>query len=138
MKVKEGESMLLTLDFSSDIPIYVQIRNEIVQAIGDGRLKDGEKLPTVRALAAEAGINSMTVNKAYKLLKLEGYIITDRRNGAVVHLSKNEDNSMPEELADKIGLMVAETKAKGVTIDRLVAYIREIYGADNKDKEGEK
>ncbi len=129
--------MLLTLDFSSDIPIYVQIRNEIVQAIGDGRLKDGERLPTVRALAAEAGINSMTVNKAYKMLKLEGYIITDRRNGAAVHLSKNEDNNMPEELEDKIGLVVAEVKAKGVTIDRLVAYIREIYGADNKDKEGE-
>lgn len=129
--------MLLTLDFSSDIPIYVQIRNEIVQAIGDGRLKDGEKLPTVRALAAEAGINSMTVNKAYKMLKLEGYIITDRRNGAVVHLSKNEDDSMPEELADKLGLIVAEVKAKGVTIDRLVAYMREIYGADNKNKKGE-
>lgn len=129
--------MLLTLDFSSDIPIYVQIRNEIVQAIGDGRLKDGERLPTVRALAAEAGINSMTVNKAYKMLKLEGYIITDRRNGAVVHLSKNEDDSMPEELADKLGLIVAEVKAKGVTIDRLVAYMREIYGADNKNKKGE-
>ena len=74
--------MVICIDEVSEIPIYKQIRNQIVLGISDGKLQPGEQLPTVRALAEEIGINSMTVNKAYALLKQEGYIVTDRRNGA--------------------------------------------------------
>lgn len=80
---KEESSMILKLDFSSDIPIYQQIRNQIVLSVADGTIRPGEKLPSMRTLAAESGINMMTVNKAYQLLKQEGYLIIDRRNGAV-------------------------------------------------------
>ena len=73
--------MLLTFDFSSDTPLYIQLRNQIVVGIANGRLTPGEKLPTVRALAEESGINTMTVSKAYQLLKQEGYITTGRRFG---------------------------------------------------------
>lgn len=76
--------MVISINEASEVPIYQQIRNQIVLGISDGRLKPGEQLPTVRALAGEIGINSMTVNKAYALLKQEGYIYTDRRNGAHV------------------------------------------------------
>lgn len=78
--------MLLKLDFSTDIPIYQQIRNQIVVAVASGELAPGEKLPTIRALAEETGINMMTVSKAYQLLKSEGYITTGRRDGATVRL----------------------------------------------------
>ena len=78
--------MLLRLDFTGDVPIYQQIRNQIVVAIASGELKPGEKLPTVRALAEEAGINMMTASKAYQLLKAEGYITTGRRDGATVRV----------------------------------------------------
>ena len=80
--------MLLQLDFSSDLPIYLQIRNQIVLGIASGALVPGERLPTIRTLADEAGVNMMTVSKAYQLLKQEGYIRTDRRSGAVVMLTK--------------------------------------------------
>lgn len=76
--------MLLTLDFAGGVPIYLQIRNEIVLAIADGALKAGERLPSIRMLALQSGINVMTVNKAYSLLKQEGYINADRRSGATV------------------------------------------------------
>lgn len=76
--------MLLHLDFGSDIPIYQQIRDQIVVGIADGRLAPGQRLPTVRALAEESGVNTMTVSKAYQLLKQEGYLQTDRRSGTVV------------------------------------------------------
>ena len=76
--------MLLQLDFNSDVPIYQQIRNQIVLGIAQGGLEPGQRLPTIRALAEEAGINMMTVSKAYQLLKQEGYIQTDRRLGATV------------------------------------------------------
>ena len=68
--------MLLRLDFSSGVPIYQQIRNQVVVSIASGELEPGEKLPTIRALAEEAGINMMTASKAYQLLKAEGYITT--------------------------------------------------------------
>ena len=76
--------MLLKFDFGSNVPIYMQLRNQVVIAIAEGVLAPGEQLPTIRALAEESGINMMTVSKAYQLLKQEGYITTDRRSGAVV------------------------------------------------------
>ena len=71
--------MIIELDMESDTPIYVQLRNQIVKGIGRGELKLGEKLPTVRQLADEAGVNSMTVNKTYQILKAEGYIKSYRQ-----------------------------------------------------------
>ncbi len=78
--------MLLRLDFSGDVPIYQQIRNQVVVAIASGQLTPGDKLPTIRALAEEAGINMMTASKAYQQLKSEGYITTGRRDGATVRM----------------------------------------------------
>lgn len=63
--------MIIELDMSSSTPIYVQLRNQIVKGIGKGELKTGEKLPTVRQLASDAGVNTMTVNKAYQILKMK-------------------------------------------------------------------
>ena len=62
--------MVIELDMESEVPIYVQLRNQIVKGIGKGELKAQEKLPTVRQLAAEAGVNTMTVNKAYQISKI--------------------------------------------------------------------
>ena len=78
--------MLLKLDFSSDVPIYQQIRDQVVVAVASGQLAPGDKLPTIRTLAEEAGINMMTASKAYQLLKAEGYITTGRRDGATVRM----------------------------------------------------
>ena len=78
--------MLLKLDFSNDVPIYQQIRDQVVVAIASGQLAPGDKLPTIRTLAEDAGINMMTVSKAYQLLKTEGYITTSRRDGATVRM----------------------------------------------------
>ena len=86
--------MVISINDASEIPIYQQIRNQIVLGISDGRLAPGEQLPTVRALAEEIGINSMTVSKAYTLLKQEGYIYTDRRRNLkrIKNCRKNPGN----------------------------------------------
>ena len=75
--------MLITLNTKSAIPIYVQLRNQIVTGIGKGALKAGENLPTVRQMASDIGVNTMTVNKAYQILKAEGFIEIDRRLGGL-------------------------------------------------------
>ena len=87
--------MVISINDASEIPIYQQIRNQIVLGISDGRLAPGEQLPTVRALAEEIGINSMTVSKAYTLLKQEGYIYTDRRSGARVRQEFETNRKIP-------------------------------------------
>ena len=88
--------MLFRLDFQSAVPIYRQIRDQVVLAVAQGELTPGERLPTTRALAEDAGVNVMTVSKAYQLLKQEGYITTDRRSGAAV-APRGERGSVSEE-----------------------------------------
>lgn len=103
--------MLLRLDFSSGVPIYQQIRNQVVVSIASGELEPGEKLPTIRALAEEAGINMMTASKAYQLLKAEGYITTGHRDGAVVRLP--EAGAEPETL-EGLRLRLCELRLAGM------------------------
>ncbi|MFX3619197.1 MAG: GntR family transcriptional regulator [Sporolactobacillus sp.] len=76
--------MQLSIDFSSDKPIYLQIRDGIVIGIASEQLKDGESLPSVRSLGMELGVNLHTVNKAYRLLQSEGFIEIQRSRGTLV------------------------------------------------------
>ena len=107
--------MLLKLDFAQDTPIYLQIRNQIVLGIANGELKPGEKLPPIRTLAAETGVNTMTVNKAYQMLKAEGYIYTDRRNGAKVREHMGFSHDLPEESKELLQRVVSEAKVRGIS-----------------------
>ena len=107
--------MIIAIIDASEIPIYLQLRNQIVQGISDGRLTPGEQLPTVRALAAEIGINSMTVNKAYQLLKQEGFIYADRRNGARVKESFPQVKSMTAKHKDLLKQIISEVKISGIS-----------------------
>lgn len=120
--------MLLQLDFSSDLPIYLQIRNQIILGIAGGRLAPGERLPTIRTLADEAGINMMTVSKAYQLLKQEGYITTDRRGGATVCKAPNTPRELSAAMRESLALIVSEAKLNGVPCAEFIAVCRELYG----------
>ena len=78
------EIIKFDMDESSDIPIWVQLRNRLAYLIDSGALKPGEKLPTVRFLASELAINYNTVNKAYLNLKTDGLIKSVRGSGVFV------------------------------------------------------
>ncbi len=106
--------MLIQLNNGSEIPIYVQLRNQIVTGIGRGDLKEGERLPTVRQLAQDAEVNTMTVNKAYQLLKTEGFITIDRRRGATVSPVQQSDRRYREKLEAELELLSAEARMKGM------------------------
>lgn len=123
--------MLLRLDFSSDIPIYQQIRNQVVTAIASGQLKPGEKLPTIRALAEEAGINMMTASKAYQLLKSEGYITTGRRDGATVRLP---DAGPGPETLEGLRLRICELRLAGMGKDEILALCGKIFDEEVSGK----
>ena len=97
--------MIINLDYTSEIPIYLQLRNEIVKGIANGQFKYGESLPTVRTLAQDLQVNNMTVNKAYGLLKQEGYICIDRRHGAKVQPTIDNSHEHQEKLLDELELL---------------------------------
>ena len=107
--------MVIAINEYSDVPIYLQIRNQIVLGISDGKLAPGEQLPTVRALAEEMGVNSMTVNKAYQTLKQEGYIYTDRRHGAKVRERLEFSKELPAESKEMLQRVISEAKVRGIS-----------------------
>ena len=119
--------MVISINETSEVPIYQQIRNQIVLGISNGRLKPGEQLPTVRALAGEIGINSMTVNKAYALLKQEGYIYTDRRNGAHVRKEISEAKELSEKSQELLQQIISEAKICGMTQEEFLKICENMY-----------
>lgn len=119
--------MIIELDMNSSTPIYVQLRNQIVMGIGRGELKLGESLTTVRQLAQDIGVNTMTVNKAYQILKTEGYIKIDRRHGAIVSDNIDMDIVFREKLENELELLLAEAAINGMDKNDFLSMCNEIY-----------
>lgn len=119
--------MLIRLDMASEIPIYMQLRNQIVMGIGRGELQLGERLPTVRQMAADAGVNTMTVNKAYQLLKAEGFIEIDRRRGGVVSPVQAAQGAYREKLEGKLALLETEAALKGIDRQEFLSLCQKIF-----------
>jgi len=127
--------MILSLDFSCDLPIYMQIRNQIVIGISEGSLAPGERLPTIRSLAIEIGINTMTVNKAYQLLKQEGYITADRRNGATVNQVFNSSKVLPQKTLDSLKMVISEARLTNISEIEFLKICADMY-KDSGEKMG--
>jgi DNA-binding transcriptional regulator YhcF (GntR family) len=106
--------VIIQIDFAGDLPLYSQLRDQIVIGIAAGLLQPGEVLPSVRRLAADIGINIHTVNKAYALLRDEGYIVMDRRSGAAVAGRPLDSRGFSEHLADLLRPIAAEAICHGL------------------------
>lgn len=119
--------MIIKLDTVSATPIYVQLRNQIVMGIGMGTLKIGQGLPTVRQMAEDIGVNSMTVNKAYAILKQEGYIEIDRRHGAKVNPKLDFSGEFREKIESELVLLISETSLKGVSYDEFMEICNGVF-----------
>ncbi len=108
--------MILSLDLDSEVPIYLQIRNRIVEAIASGELVQGSSLPSTRQLAVDLGINFHTVNKAYDLLRREGLLRINRKSGAQVQRDASTGPPEPgftDEWETRLRTLLAEAVAHG-------------------------
>lgn len=76
--------MKVSIDLRSDIPIYLQLVEQVRQLVASGGLKPGDQLPTVRALASDLRINFNTVSRAYRLLDEAGIISTQQGRGTYI------------------------------------------------------
>ncbi|MDH6137638.1 GntR family transcriptional regulator [Kitasatospora sp. MAA4] len=109
--------MILRIDLSSQVPIYQQIRDRVVEAVAAGELAQGSPLPSTRQLAADLGINFHTVNKAYDLLRQEGLLILNRKTGAVVQRDARTGPppaGFADEWAARLRTLLAEAVAQGL------------------------
>lgn len=118
--------MVIEIDFNSDEAFYVQLRNQIVIGIATSALKEGDALPSVRQLAEVVGINMHTVNKAYSLLRQEGFVQVDRRRGAVIALDMDKIRAM-EEIRDELKVLLAKASCKSISKEEIHEMIDEIY-----------
>lgn len=123
---KDGEGMVLTIDFESDEAIYIQLRNQIIIGIAADRIREGDSLPSVRQLADNIGINMHTVNKAYAVLKQEGFIRLDRRKGAVIALDADKIRAV-EELRRELSVILARSICKRISRQEVHELVDEIY-----------
>lgn len=121
--------MFIELDLQADVPIYTQLVNGILEGIAKGELKPGDELPSVRMLAADLGINMHTVNKAYQLLKQEGFIQTHRKRGAVVNTEgfPGADEAYLQRLAAMLKPLVAESICRKLDEERFLEVCRALY-----------
>lgn len=118
--------MLIEIDFNSDEAIYMQLRNQIIVGIASNVYREGDSLPSVRQLADSIGINMHTVNKAYTVLKQEGYVKVDRRRGAVIAVDVNHIEDMAEIKRDLL-VTLAKANCRNISKDEIHALIDDIY-----------
>ena len=118
--------MVIEIDFSSDEAIYIQLTNQIIMGIATARLQEGDTLPSVRQLADTVGINMHTVNKAYSLLRQEGFVTIDRRKGAVISIDVNKRKAL-EDLNLNLSVALARGCCKNVSREEVHQLIDEIF-----------
>lgn len=119
--------MFIELDFNSNEAIYMQLRNQIILAIAQDKIKNGESLPSVRQLAEDIGVNMHTVNKAYALLRNDGYLKLDRRKGAVVCVTIDSREEHLEKMNVNMQMLVAEAICKDISLSEMHQIITNMY-----------
>ena len=118
--------MLIEIDFNSEEAIYIQLRNQIIIGIATSTIREGDSLPSVRQLADTVGVNMHTVNKAYTVLKQEGFIQLDRRRGAVIALDVDKMKAL-EEMRQQLTILLAKGCCKNISREEVHNLVDEIF-----------
>lgn len=121
--------MFIELDLQSETPIYAQLVDQIVEGIASGALKPGAPLPSIRNLSEGLGINLHTVNKAYNLLKQEGFLQVHRKKGVIV-----QPDGMPgvteefeEKLRQQLRSLAAAAAVRGMSEEAFAQESKSVY-----------
>ena len=118
--------MLIEIDFDSDEAIYIQLCNQIIMGIATSMIREGDSLPSVRQLADTVGVNMHTVNKAYSVLKRQGYISLDKRRGAVIALDVDKLEQL-EEMRRELQIVLARGVCKNISRQEVHDLVDEIF-----------
>ena len=122
---------MININFRDPRPIYEQVRDNFRALIISGALPPDYKMPSVRELAAKLAINPNTIQRAYRELESEGYIVSVPGKGSFVSLNEAAMKRHIKELEDEFSGLAQELKALGVGEDRLTEIIN--GGGENND-----
>ena len=116
--------------FDNERPIYIQLVENIRLEIISGKLKSGERIPSVRELALTARVNPNTMQKALVELEDEGLVYTERTNGKFVTENKQLIEKIKKELAkEKVNNYINDMKNIGITYEEAIKYLQELGGS---------
>ena len=118
--------MIIEVDFNSDEAIYTQLCNQIIMGIATSVIHEGDSLPSVRRLADTIGVNMHTVNKAYSVLKREGYISLDKRRGAVISLDIDKLEEL-QVMKRQLQIVLARGCCKNISRQEVHELVDEIF-----------
>ncbi|MBS6749012.1 MAG: GntR family transcriptional regulator [Firmicutes bacterium] len=124
---------MININFRDSRPIYEQVKTTLRKLIVSGAMSPDEKLPSVRELASQLVINPNTIQRAYRELEQEGYIISIPGKGSYANLSAQVDEGRKKELLSAMDEIVTELLYLGVTLDELDRRIREKEAARHED-----
>lgn len=118
--------MLFFVDFNSEEALYIQLRNQVIMAIATETVREGDVLPSVRQLADNIGINMHTVNKAYAVLRQEGFIKLDRRKGAIIAPDIDKLRALTE-MENEMKVLLAKGICKNISKEEVHELVDKIY-----------
>lgn len=118
--------MLFFVDFNSEEALYIQLRNQVIMAIATETVREGDVLPSVRQLADNIGINMHTVNKAYTVLRQEGFIKLDRRRGAIIAPDIDKLRALTE-MENEMKVLLAKGICKNISKEEVHELVDKIY-----------
>ena len=125
-KFRKEKDRIIEVDFNSDEAIYIQLCNQIIMGIATSVIHEGDSLPSVRRLADTIGVNMHTVNKAYSVLKREGYISLDKRRGAVISLDIDKLEEL-QVMKRQLQIVLARGCCKNISRQEVHELVDEIF-----------
>ena len=120
---------LITVDLRDRKQLYEQLIDNVKNLILSGELSADDKLPSVRSLAKELGINPNTIQKAYTELERQGIIMTLQGRGSMILADKNSlADEKIEMLKEKLAAVAAEMRAAGIDEDIFIGFAKKAFG----------
>ena len=123
---------MINLNYRDSRPIYEQIRDELRKLIVSGAIAADEKLPSVRALAAQLAINPNTIQRAYNQLESEGYVYSIPGKGSFAAVMDDAVAARKNELLEQVGELLRELRSLGATAEELVAFTQAVTGKEER------
>lgn len=123
---------MLLIDTKSRVPIYEQLKNRTLELINAGVLKVDEKMPSVRALATNLGVNPNTIQKAYQDMEKDGIIYTVAGRGSFVAKKENLNQQVIDNAVKQLGKSAYNAKIYGITLKNALNIVQNIYEKDGE------
>lgn len=122
--------MYITINIKSEIPIYQQIYDNIIAGIVTGELREGTILPSARQLSANLGVNLHTINKAYNLLKTDGFLEINRKKQFVVQIKNDKNTDFVHRWKEEEMRMINRALANGMNENEIITIFKSILSSN--------